>query len=619
MWIARVDSTCSHRRDCGAVAAWRQVAPPAPSHDRSQSLAHPKVVPRYGAWIASVAIPRISPRCRVQAGSQVNQVEASPPDTVRSRLPFPRRKRFTSSPLDVRVLITTVLPLLVGCMLGHWLPTLADAPRLHVLWVPGPLLLGWLLFTPRNQWRRCLLAACAGTVLSLLLVPLSALPRLLASLGEFTMAAVVAWLLLRWRGERAALEDYRDLTLFLLLACVLLPLCGAWWYALALGGRGDALEPAAMREFALTSSVSYLLLVPALVNLARILDAPERRHGWHWRNAGLALVLMAVLVMLWTVDWQDGVVTPLLTLAPIPLLVWTLIVFGIAGASMTLLAVAVLGMQLGLESMGPFGFWTPERNLLTGQAWTLCTGLALLFLGALSEQKLSNRIKLQRAYARLGEVTGRMLVVQEEERTRIARDLHDDVNQSLAAISIRLSTLRNHIPPAERPSVVELQDQLLSVSNDIRAISHELHPSILRFTGLASALDAFCIKRNARGRLRVRCSIEDAPHLDDEQELSLFRIVQEAVNNVDKHAQASVADVLVCVRGQNVVLRVDDDGVGILDSRLRRTPGLGLISMEERARLLAGTLHVGTSPLGGARIEVRFPLRDAAPRGTPGQ
>lgn len=504
-------------------------------------------------------------------------------------------------------------------MLGHWLPTLADTPRLHVLWVPGPLLLGWLLFTPRNQWRRCLLAACAGTVLSLLLVPLSALPRLLASLGEFTMAAVVAWLLLRWRGERAALEDYRDLTLFLLLACVLLPLCGAWWYALALGGRGDALEPAAMREFALTSSVSYLLLVPALVNLARILDAPERRHGWHWRNAGLALVLMAVLVVLWTVDWQDGVVTPLLTLAPIPLLVWTLIVFGIAGASMTLLAVAVLGMQLGLESMGPFGFWTPERNLLTGQAWTLCTGFALLFLGALSEQKLSSRIKLQRAYARLGEVTGRMLVVQEEERTRIARDLHDDVNQSLAAISIRLSTLRNHIPPAERPSVVELQDQLLSVSNDIRAISHELHPSILRFTGLASALDAFCIKRNARGRLRVRCSIEDAPHLDDEQELSLFRIVQEAVNNVDKHAQASVADVLVCVRGQNVVLRVDDDGVGILDSRLRRTPGLGLISMEERARLLAGTLHVGTSPLGGARIEVRFPLRDAAPRGTPGQ
>jgi len=555
----------------------------------------------------------------VQASSQVNQVGATPPDTARNRLSSRRSERFTSSPLDVRILITNVLPLLVGCMLGHWLPTLGHNPQLHVLWIPGPVLLGWLLFTPRSQWRGCILAACAGTVLSLLLVPLSALPRLLASLGEFAMVAMVAWLLQRWRGDRAALEDYRDLTLFLLLACVLLPLCGAWWYALALGGRGPALAPATMREFALTSSVSYLLLVPALVNVARILEAPERRHGWHWQTLGLALLLLGLLVVLWTVDWQDGVVTPLLTLAPIPLLVWALIVFGIAGASLTMVVVAVLGMQLGLEAMGPFGFWTPERNLLTGQAWTLCTGFALLFLGALSEQKLSNRIKLQRAYARLGEVTGRMLVVQEEERTRIARDLHDDVNQSLAAISIRLSTLRNHIPPAERPSVVELQDQLLSVSNDIRAISHELHPSILRFTGLASALDAFCIKRNARGRLRLRCTIEDAPRLNDDQELSLFRIVQEAVNNVDKHARASVADVLVCVRGQNVVLRVDDDGVGILASHLRRTPGLGLISMEERARLLAGTLHVGTSPLGGARIEVRFPLRDAAPRGAAGQ
>ncbi len=527
----------------------------------------------------------------------------------------PRPVRFTYSALDARTLLTLALPVLAGCLLGQWLPTLLpDELHLHVIWIPGPLLLGFLLFTPRNQWRTCVLAACIGTVLSLPLVPMASLSRVLASLAEFAMVGGVAWLLLRWRGDRAALEDYRDLTLFLLLACVLLPLCSAWWYTLAQGGRGGILTAAAMRELALTSAVSYLVLVPALVNVARIIDMPERRHGWRWESVPLALMLFGLLVVLWTVDWQDGVVTPLLTLAPIPLLVWALIVFGIAGASVTMLAVAVLGMQLGVEGLGPFGFWSTERNLLTGQAWTLCTGFALLFLGALSEQKLSSRIKLQRAYARLGEVTGRMLVVQEEERTRIARDLHDDVNQSLAAISIRLSTLRSHIPLEERSSVVELQDQLLAVSNDIRAISHELHPSILRFTGLASALDAFCIKRNARGRLRLRCSIEDAPRLDDEQELSLFRIVQEAVNNVDKHARAGIADVLVCVRGAQLVLRVDDDGIGMPPGHQRRSPGLGLISMEERARLLGGTLHVDTSPLGGARIEVRFPLREVAQR-----
>jgi len=552
----------------------------------------------------------------VQASSQVNRVGVEAPDEPHTPFTRSRPLGFTPSALDVRTLFTTALPLLLGCMLGQWVPTLMPAQlHLYVIWIPGPLLLAFLLVTPRSQWRTCLLSACAGTVLSLALVPMSALPRLLASLGEFAMVGVVAWLLLRWRGERAALEDYRDLSLFLLLACVLLPLCGAWWYALAMGGRGDIASTTTMRELALTNAVSYLLLVPALVNVACVINMPERRHGWHWQNLVMAALLMGALVLLWLVDWRNGVVTPLLTLAPVPLLVWALIVFGNAGASVAMLAVAVLGMQLGVEGLGPFGYWTADRNLLTGQAWTLCTGFALLFLGALSEQKLSSRIKLQRAYARLGEVTGRMLVVQEEERTRIARDLHDDVNQSLAAISIRLSTLRNHIPLDERPSVVELQDQLLSVSNDIRAISHELHPSILRFTGLASALDAFCIKRNARGRLRLRCSIEDAPRLDDEQELSLFRIVQEAVNNVDKHARARVADVLVCVRGPELVLRVDDDGIGIPPGHLRRAPGLGLISMEERARLLGGALHVDTSPLGGARIKVRFPLRDGAQRG----
>jgi two-component system sensor histidine kinase UhpB len=322
------------------------------------------------------------------------------------------------------------------------------------------------------------------------------------------------------------------------------------------------------------------------------------------------MLLLAGLGLLWGMDWPVGVITPLLALAPIPLLVWALIVFGVTGSSLAMLVVAVLGMQLGLEGRGPFALWSPERNLVTAQAWTLCTGFALLFLGALSEQKLSSHLQLQQAYRRLGEVTGRMLVVQEEERTRIARDLHDDVNQSLAAISIRLSALRNQVPTSERPSVVELQEQLLSVSNDIRSISHELHPSILRFTGLASALDAFCIKRNARGTLHLRCRIEDPPRLRDDQELSLFRIVQEAINNVDKHARASVAEVLVTVVGEQLLLRVDDDGVGMpTPCNGRAAPGLGMISMEERARLLGGALLVGRSPLGGTRIEVCFDLR----------
>ncbi|WP_411851168.1 histidine kinase [Stenotrophomonas sp. LGBM10] len=512
----------------------------------------------------------------------------------------------------MRSAVTRVLPLLIGCLVGQLLPAVAQMPglRLDVLWLPGPLLLGWLLFTPRPAWRACVLSACAGTLLAMLFVPFVAMPRVLATLGEFALVLAVAWLLQRGRVGRAPLEGYRDIALFLALAVVLLPLCTAWCQALLASAADSPTLSRAFGPLVLCSSVSYLLLVPTLVNVERIVHTPERRIGWHWRTLAMAVVLLCALGAAWRMDWSEGVITPLLVLAPIPLLVWALIVFGVAGASVAMLVVACLGMQLSLAGLGPFALWDAEHSLVTAQVWSLGSGAALLFLGALSEQKLSNHLKLQQAYRRLGEVTGRMLVVQEEERTRIARDLHDDVNQSLAAISIRLSALRGQVAPAERPSVVELQEQLLSVSNDIRSISHELHPSILRFTGLASALDAFCIKRNARGALRLRCHIDDPPRLPDDQELSLFRIVQEAINNVDRHARASVADVLVAVRDGEWLLRIDDDGIGMPTAcRSQLPPGLGMISMEERAHLLGGTLQVMRSPLGGTRIEVRFPLR----------
>ncbi|HAI47536.1 MAG TPA: hypothetical protein DCM50_12720 [Stenotrophomonas sp.] len=547
----------------------------------------------------------------VQSASPVKPIGIEPADPAVPRSTASRDAASTRTSPDLRNLFTCVLPLVAGCLLGQLLPNISVAPglRLHVLWLPGPLLLGWLLCMPHAAWRTCVLAACAGTVLGAVLVPETALARLLASLGEIALVLGAAALLLRWRGAQSALEGYLDIAWFLLLACIALPVCSAAWQWLVSSTGNGALPHPDLRSAALCGSVSYLLIVPTVVSVARLLRSPERRHGWHWRSIVLALTLLGALALLWQAEWPPGALTPLLAMAPIPLLVWALIVFGVSGASLGMLGVAVLGMQLSLLDMGPFAAPPPGHDLLPVQAWTLGTGFALLFLGALSEQKLSNHLQLQQAYRRLGEVTGRMLVVQEEERTRIARDLHDDVNQSLAAISIRLSGLRNQVPVNERAAVVDLQEHLLAVSNDIRSISHELHPSILRFTGLASALDAFCIKRNARGALRLRCRIEDPPPLQGDQELSLFRIVQEALNNVDKHAQARVAEVLIAVRGQDLVLRVDDDGRGMPAPCSRAlAPGLGMISMEERARLLGGTLAVARSPLGGTRIEVRFPL-----------
>lgn len=499
-----------------------------------------------------------------------------------------------------------------GTFLGELLAGLAQMHDIRVapLWIPGPLLLGWLLISPRSAWPLCVLATCTGCALAFLaLAPLVTVPRLLARLAEFAMVVPVALLLSRWQASRVPLQSYRDIILFLVLGCLLLPACIAWWQTLLPVVEPDTTVTGRFSALVLYKAVSYLLIVPIAVNVTSLLRLPERRLGWSWHKVGVALMLLGALGVVWSVDWRESMLTPLLAFAPIPLLVGVLIVFGVAGASIGMLLVGVLVMQLSLLGLGPFGSWEDVRNLITAQIWLLGTGAALLFLCALAEQRLSSHLSLQHANRRLGEVTGRMLVVQEEERTRIARDLHDDVNQSLAAISIRLSALRQRLPHADQPSVIELQDQLLLVSNDIRAISHELHPSILRFTGLASALDAFCIKRNARGALRLNCYIDDPPRLRDEHELSLFRIVQEAINNVDKHAEASLVRLRVGAQGREMVVLVDDDGVGMPCGRhVTPTPGLGMISMEERARLLGGSLLVTRSPFGGTRVEVRFPL-----------
>ena len=196
------------------------------------------------------------------------------------------------------------------------------------------------------------------------------------------------------------------------------------------------------------------------------------------------------------------------------------------------------------------------------QAWTCATAGALWLIGVLLEQKRLAARNLREAYRRLSDLAGRVLVVQEEERTRIARDLHDDINQSLAAVSIRMSYLKREVDPAQREAVATIQQDLLRVSNDIRNMSHELHPAVLRFTGIASALVSLCSNHGARTTLRIHCDAAPPEGLGDECELSLFRIVQEAINNVVRHARARRVSLGLGVDGHRLRARIEDDGRG---------------------------------------------------------
>jgi signal transduction histidine kinase len=220
------------------------------------------------------------------------------------------------------------------------------------------------------------------------------------------------------------------------------------------------------------------------------------------------------------------------------------------------------------------------------------------------------RASLETANARLGALARVTLQVQEEERSRIARDLHDDISQSLAAISIEMSALRRALHGPEQARAEEIQEGLLAVSEDVRRISHDLHPSMLRYTSLGASLVALCEGHTLSGGLRVECEAPQDLLLSDTQKINLFRIAQEGIHNVERHARATIARVSLTASGGDVLLCVEDNGIGLAPGFVPgASQGLGMVSIGERMRLLGGRFSLSRREGGGTRLVARCPLR----------
>ncbi|HVK52799.1 MAG TPA: histidine kinase [Pseudoxanthomonas sp.] len=487
-----------------------------------------------------------------------------------------------------------------------------ESSRAQLLWLPGAVLMCALLALPWRHWPLAVAAIGLGA-LCVLLALSAPWPALLVGLiGQLLLVVPVGYVLVRTRDATRGetLASYRWLGVFLLLAIIVLPILGATW-AEWISNRLDASgHPGGWLNLALSHSASYVLVVPAFLGLR---ENGTRQTGTPWRSYNLALITAmatAFAIACWVPFHHAPLLRPLLLLLAFTLLVWSLLLFGAAGAFTALLTLSLICMQASNVGLLPLQDQDGYAGVLSIQIWAIGMALALLSLSAVAEQRAGLRLSLTQAYARLSDLTGRMLLVQEEERARIARDLHDDINQSVAAISIQISALKKDLESAPRARLAEIQEQLLSVSDDIRRLSHDLHPSILRFTSLAASLIALCESHSAPSGLRVDCAIHEDMALSNEQKLNLFRIAQEAIHNVESHARARSVQLSLSRDGEDVVLRVDDDGIGIPeDLRRRLGGGLGMISMEERARSLGGTFQMMRLLGGGSRLEVRLPIR----------
>lgn len=245
------------------------------------------------------------------------------------------------------------------------------------------------------------------------------------------------------------------------------------------------------------------------------------------------------------------------------------------------------------------------------------SGLFLVGLGATAVWTAARR-RLRRAEERertahqMRELAGRLITAQEDERRRIARELHDDFSQRLALLSVEMD-LYSHgggtPTPHPKTSLEMMAERVRELSSEVHRLAHELHPAKLDQLGLVAAARGFCRDLSQQTGVAIHFAAEPLPaQLPPGHALCLYRLLQESLWNVARHSGAKTARVELRTESDHLQLTVADAGAGFDPVGVQARGGLGLASMRERVRLVQGELAVESSPGGGTRIFVRIPL-----------
>jgi PAS domain S-box-containing protein len=226
-------------------------------------------------------------------------------------------------------------------------------------------------------------------------------------------------------------------------------------------------------------------------------------------------------------------------------------------------------------------------------------GGALAMMADITERK--------RAEKALADMSRKLIQAQEQERARIGRELHDDINQRLAMLALELGRLQDNHPEL-RSSLQALRQQTTEISNDVQALSHELHSSKLEYLGVVAGMKSWCKEFSERQRMEIDFKTEVSSTLPLEVGLSLFRVIQEALHNAQKHSGVKRIELQLREDSGEIHLVVSDLGRGFDLETAMQGRGLGLTSMGERVRLMNGTISIESKPMCGTTIHVRVPL-----------
>ena len=510
--------------------------------------------------------------------------------------------------LAPRFLRTSAIALLVaisyyvGSQVGFFL-TPAQSP-IAAFWPPNAILLAAFLLTPPRIWWVLLLAVLPAHLSIQLRTGIPMLSSLGWFVGNSGEALLGAACIRYFKKEKPLFESAKGMVVFVAFGVLLATLVTSFVDAASTVLSGLGSNYWTLWTARLTSNmIANLIIVPTIVIFGVNGISWFRRASFaRYLEAGFLAVGIVVVSLLVFSRESAAVSMPVFIYAPLPLLLWAALRFGTGGLSASMLVVALTSAWNAMHGRGPFGNLSLADHVLSLHILLTVFALPLMFTaGLIAEQRRGDET--------LRETRCKLVDAREQERHRIARELHDDIVQQLTMVGLSVDELRSGFNASAKTELDKLYDQISVVSKATRDLSHDLYPFTLEYLGLAGGLMKLCRDTGAKSGLTINFSEKDVPSdLPSDISHCFFRVAQEALQNIVKHSHASAASMELTVRGGHVLLRIVDDGVGITPEQ-HHSGGMGLASIRERVWALEGTCKVTSGPLKGTTVEATVPLK----------
>jgi PAS domain S-box-containing protein len=621
---------------------------------------------------------------------------------------------------------------LVLCYLAAKLGGILIITAPQILWPLWPgcaILVAILLISPRKIWPILIAAGLAGFVLYDLPAGVSISSMAVLLLADVAEILVAAWGVQYFLKGSAPLDSLMAFGKYVLVTVVLGPVIASSIGIEAMTGD----RWISWRNAFLSDGLAFLTLGPAILGWIEHFRAQTRPSRVFYLEAGaLTIVLLTLGFSVFVIGATHA--SPALLYSLVPILLWSALRFGSAGAGTSASIVALASIWGAVHGRGPFAETDPINRVLELQVFLFFAALPFMTLAVLVEERKRQEAVLRESEERfrlmadsaptfiwmsgadklctffnqawlnftgrsmeqelgngwtsgihaddlercigiytgafdsqvdfvieyrlrrydgeyrwivdhgvprfgstgafcgyigsciditerklseisLHELTGRLINAQEEERARIARELHDDISQRMALLQIGLEQFEQHTPKVlaspDRKRLRTLIKVVSEMSTDLHCISHQLHPAKLDLQGLVPAMSSFCREFSDQSEVQVTFLHHEVPgQIPKDVAICLFRIVQEALRNIVKHTNSSEAKVELSALSGGIDLSVSDAGAGFIPESVYGKGGLGLVSMRERLEFIGGQLAIESRPRHGTRIRVRVPLSD---------